>query len=419
MGQALADRHPVARHVFETADRVLGYRLSDICWRGPAEELKKTVHAQPALLTHSIAAWKLLEAEGVRPHWVAGHSLGEYSACVAAGALEFEDAVRVVHRRGELMYQAGLDRPGTMAAILGLDRTQVDDVCARSASVGVVCAANLNGPGQVVISGERAAVVRACELARSAGAKRVIPLEVSGAFTRRSWSRRGASPRHWRRCRCTMRWCRWPTSRPSRCAAAPSPRRPLGAAAGRGALGSMRRRRRRRHRVHRGRNRHGAARTAAHGGQVIPSWNVDDPPSLQATLAGLKAGTTDSGAAAPPKRRGRRPGPRPAPPLPSARGGGMSDATRRPRMRRPEARAGGPGGVRDRRCDRHRPRHRAGMAARGATVAIFSRPGGAGGGGRAARPVRRRTHSRPTSGSARVEAAFQKALGELQRVDVW
>jgi len=182
MGQALAERFPGARHVFETADRALGYRLSEICWKGPAEELKKTVHAQPALLTHSVAAWKLLEAEGVRPHWVAGHSLGEYSACVAAGALEFEDAVRLVHRRGELMYKAGLDRPGTMAAILGLDRAQVEDVCARASAAGIVCAANLNGPGQVVISGERAAVVRACELARNSGAKRVIPLEVSGAF---------------------------------------------------------------------------------------------------------------------------------------------------------------------------------------------------------------------------------------------
>lgn len=182
MGQALADRFPVARHVFETADRALGYRLSDICWKGPAEELKKTVHTQPALLTHSVAAWKLLEAAGIKPSWVAGHSLGEYSACVAAGALEFEDAVRLVHRRGELMYRAGLDRPGTMAAILGLDREQIDDACARAETAGVVRAANLNAPGQVVISGERAAVVRACELARGLGARRVIALEVSGAF---------------------------------------------------------------------------------------------------------------------------------------------------------------------------------------------------------------------------------------------
>jgi [acyl-carrier-protein] S-malonyltransferase len=169
MGQALADRFPAARHVFETADRALGYRLSDLCWKGPAEELKKTVHTQPALLTHSVAAWRLLEAAGVRPSWVAGHSLGEYSACVAAGSLEIEDAVRLVHRRGELMYRAGLERPGTMAAILGLGPAKVEEACARAAEAGVVRAANLNAPGQIVISGEQ-------------GARRAIMLEVSGAF---------------------------------------------------------------------------------------------------------------------------------------------------------------------------------------------------------------------------------------------
>src|SRR6185436_15107253 len=182
MGQALAERFPVARHVFETADRALGYALSEICWKGPAEELTKTVHTQPALLTHSIAAFRLLDAAGIRPAWVAGHSLGEYSACVAAGALEFEDAVRLVHRRGELMYQAGIDRPGTMAAILGLETAKVNDACARAAERGVVQAANLNAPGQVVISGERPAVERACEIARELGARRAITLEVSGAF---------------------------------------------------------------------------------------------------------------------------------------------------------------------------------------------------------------------------------------------
>jgi [acyl-carrier-protein] S-malonyltransferase len=182
MGQALAERFPAARHVFETADRALGYALSDLCWKGPAEELKKTVHTQPALLTHSIAAFRLLEAAGVQPAWVAGHSLGEYSACVAAGALEFEDAVRLVARRGELMYRAGLERPGTMAAILGLSQGKVEESCARAAEAGVVRAANLNAPGQVVISGERPAVERACAIARELGARRAIMLEVSGAF---------------------------------------------------------------------------------------------------------------------------------------------------------------------------------------------------------------------------------------------
>jgi [acyl-carrier-protein] S-malonyltransferase len=303
MGQALADRHPVARHVFETADRALGYRLSDICWKGPAEELKKTVHAQPALLIHSIAAWKLLEAEGVRPHWVAGHSLGEYSACVAAGALEFEDAVRVVHRRGELMYQAGLDRPGTMAAILGLDRAQVDDVCARAASVGVVCAANLNGPGQVVISGERAAVVRACELARSAGAKRVIPLEVSGAFHSPLMESAAqgltealeAVSVHDALVPVVANVSAEPLRRGSEIRAAlaaqllgavrweDSMRRLLDA----GATGFIE--------VGTGTVLRGLLRMVD---KSIPSWNVDDPASLQETLAGLKAGPTDSGAAA-------------------------------------------------------------------------------------------------------------------------
>jgi len=182
MGQALAERFPVARHVFESADRALGYPLSEICWKGPAEELKKTVHTQPALLTHSVAAYRLLEAAGIKPAWVAGHSLGEYSACAAAGALDFEDAVRLVHRRGELMYQAGLDRPGTMAAILGLTPVKVEEACARAADAGVVRPANLNAPGQVVISGERPAVERACAIARELGARRAIMLEVSGAF---------------------------------------------------------------------------------------------------------------------------------------------------------------------------------------------------------------------------------------------
>ncbi len=182
MGRALADAHPLARETFATADRVLGFALSRLCWEGPEEELRRTVHTQPALLTHSVAAWRLADAAGLRPSWTAGHSLGEYSACVAAGALEFEDALRLVHRRGALMYQAGLDRPGTMAAILGLAAADVEAACAEAADAGIVRAANLNAPGQVVISGEVAAVERACELAKARGAKRAIRLEVSGAF---------------------------------------------------------------------------------------------------------------------------------------------------------------------------------------------------------------------------------------------
>lgn len=182
MGRSLAEAEVLAGETFATADRVLGYSLTDICWNGTPETLKKSVHAQPALLTHSVAAFRMVEAAGLTPEFVAGHSLGEYSAAVAAGALSFEDALRLTQRRGELMYQAGLDRPGAMAAVLGLSREDVDAACAEAASAGIVIAANLNAPGQVVISGEPAAVELACEKARAKGAKRAIKLEVSGAF---------------------------------------------------------------------------------------------------------------------------------------------------------------------------------------------------------------------------------------------
>lgn len=182
MGRALAEAHPEAADAFATADRVLGYPLSAICWNGPAEELKKSVHTQPALLTHSVAAWRLARAAGLAPAFTAGHSLGEYSACVAAGAMSFEDALRVTSRRGELMYAAGLERPGAMAAVLGLANEDVEAACAAGSAAGIVRAANLNAPGQIVISGEPAAVDAACEAAKAKGAKRAIRLEVSGAF---------------------------------------------------------------------------------------------------------------------------------------------------------------------------------------------------------------------------------------------
>lgn len=182
MGKALAAAYPEAGEAFATADRVLGLPLSRLCWEGPAEELKKSSITQPALLTHSVAAWRLVEAQGIVPDFVAGHSLGEYSACVAAGALGFEDALRLTRRRGELMYEAGLERPGAMAAVLGLSRADVEAACAEAASAGIVRAANLNAPGQVVISGEPGAVEAACERAKAKGAKRAIRLEVSGAF---------------------------------------------------------------------------------------------------------------------------------------------------------------------------------------------------------------------------------------------
>jgi [acyl-carrier-protein] S-malonyltransferase len=182
MGRALAEAFPAARAVFEEADRVLGVSLSRLCWEGPEEELKKTVNTQPALLSHSVAALRLLEARGVRPVFAAGHSLGEYSACVAARTMEFADALLLTRRRGELMYRAGLERAGAMAAVLGLDAATVEAVCGEASARGVVVAANYNAPGQVVVSGEPAAVDAACERAKARGARRAMRLEVSGAF---------------------------------------------------------------------------------------------------------------------------------------------------------------------------------------------------------------------------------------------
>jgi [acyl-carrier-protein] S-malonyltransferase len=182
MGHALALAHAEARATFETADRLLGFPLSRLCWEGPLAELTRSVNAQPALLTHSVAAWRLAAAAGLAPRWVAGHSLGEYSACVAAGAIEFEDALRLTRRRGELMSEAGRERPGTMAAILGLAAAEVEAVCREAAGAGVVVPANYNAPGQVVVSGEPEAVERACAIARERGARRAVRLEVSGAF---------------------------------------------------------------------------------------------------------------------------------------------------------------------------------------------------------------------------------------------
>lgn len=181
MGWDLAEAYPSVRALYERADDVLGLPLSEICWEGPEELLRRTENAQPAILTHSYAVWSVLPAE-VRASVVvaAGHSLGEFSAYLAAGALEYDDALRVVRRRGELMAGSGDERPGGMAAIMGLDPEAVEELCA-SVEEGTVVAANFNAPGQIVISGDAAAVERAQELALDAGS-RVIPLNVSGAF---------------------------------------------------------------------------------------------------------------------------------------------------------------------------------------------------------------------------------------------
>lgn len=183
MGRDLADAFPAARRVFEEADDALGVSLSRIAWEGPEDELTATHNAQPAILTHSIAVHRVLRDELGSISHAAGHSLGEFSAYVAAGTLSFTDAVRTVRRRGELMFESGRERPGTMAAVLGLDDDAVDALCRDAAEPGEDCVpANFNSPGQIVISGDVAAIERAVDLAGKAGARRAVPLNVSGAF---------------------------------------------------------------------------------------------------------------------------------------------------------------------------------------------------------------------------------------------
>ncbi len=183
MGRDLAEQFDAARETFREADEVLGFPLSRLCWSGPEMELKQTHNTQPAILVHSIATWRVVRDVLPDVHVAAGHSLGEFSAYVAAGTLTFADAVRAVRLRGQLMLGAGDERPGTMAAVLGLDDDAVDAVCRDSSEPGsVVVAANYNAPGQVVVSGDIEAVRRAGDALRDAGAKRVLPLSVSGAF---------------------------------------------------------------------------------------------------------------------------------------------------------------------------------------------------------------------------------------------
>ena len=182
MGKLLAEEFTDAQRVFEIADEALGFPLSRLCFEGPDEELKKTENTQPALLAVSIAAFRVLEDRGYKPDFVAGHSLGEYSALVAAGSLDLADALRLVRKRGQYMQQAVPPGVGAMAAILKLPASKLDEVLRDAAEGEVVTAANLNSPDQVVIAGHAAAVERAMELAKRAGAKRAIPLAVSAPF---------------------------------------------------------------------------------------------------------------------------------------------------------------------------------------------------------------------------------------------
>lgn len=182
MGYDLYGNSSVAKAVFDEANSVLGFDLRGLCFQGPEEELRQTINAQPAILAVSVACLKVAtELSGRRlvpPSYVAGHSLGEYTALVAAGVLDFADALRLVRERGRLMQEAGTKEPGGMAAIIGLDEASVEQVCQQAGAE----IANLNSTEQIVISGRREAVTRALDLARALGAKRVVPLDVGGAF---------------------------------------------------------------------------------------------------------------------------------------------------------------------------------------------------------------------------------------------
>lgn len=182
MGKELAANYPVAHRTFREADAALGYSISDLCFNGPEEKLKLTEITQPAILTVSVAAYRVLQEKGIAPAFVAGHSLGEYSAHVAAGTLSFADAVRTVRNRGKYMQEAVPVGEGAMAAILALSLAQLEEVCREAASDGVCQPANINSPDQIVISGSKAAVERAAELAKARGAKRAVMLPVSAPF---------------------------------------------------------------------------------------------------------------------------------------------------------------------------------------------------------------------------------------------
>ncbi|MEW5954628.1 MAG: ACP S-malonyltransferase [Bacillota bacterium] len=182
MGKSLYEHSGRVRELFQQAGQALGLDLTGLCFEGPAEQLQKTEYAQPAILTVSIACLEVLSERGLHPVKAAGHSLGEYSALVAAGSLTFLDAVRLVRQRGRFMQEAVPPGVGGMVAVLGLGRPEVVDICNRAGEAGIVEAANLNCPGQVVIAGEKNALDRAAQLAREAGAKRCVPLAVSAPF---------------------------------------------------------------------------------------------------------------------------------------------------------------------------------------------------------------------------------------------
>jgi [acyl-carrier-protein] S-malonyltransferase len=182
MGRDVAEAFPEARTVFEEADEVLGFGLSELCFQGPDEDLSLTENTQPAILTTSIALFRVLERFGRLPDFVAGHSLGEYSAVVAAGGIEFSDSVDLVRQRGRFMQEAVPVGVGSMAAVLGLEQSEVENVCQEASQGETVSPANVNSPEQIVISGNREAVQRACCLANERGARKTIEIQVSAPF---------------------------------------------------------------------------------------------------------------------------------------------------------------------------------------------------------------------------------------------
>ncbi len=182
MGKDLVENYPVAKKMFDTADSVLGFSLSKLCFEGPDEELTKTENAQPAILTVNAIVTQILADKGIRPDFAAGHSLGEFSALVAAGMLSFEDALKVVRKRGELMAKADPEGKGGMAAVLGMDDEEVKKVCREVSKTAYVEPVNFNSPGQVVISGLKSGIEAAIPKLEEAGAMKIVPLNVSGAF---------------------------------------------------------------------------------------------------------------------------------------------------------------------------------------------------------------------------------------------
>ena len=182
MGKDIYDSFEVSRNIFDKANDIMGMDLREICFSGPEEKLKKTYITQPAIFVHSIAVFEVLKEKNILPDSAAGHSLGEYSALTAAGSLSFEDGLKLVKRRGELMYEAGIEKPGTMAAIIGMTPDKVYELCDSIKEFGVIQPANFNSPGQIALSGDIKAIRKSLEKAKEMGAKRAVELVVSGAF---------------------------------------------------------------------------------------------------------------------------------------------------------------------------------------------------------------------------------------------